>query len=440
MLPGRLWLVAAFACLAATAGFVAAAESSVVEAPSAVDPRVRPGATFEVEFPELPKTRSGKVSSIRVKIPSGYTPEKLFPLIAWMGGADGGSDPGPGAALVDAGKFICVGLPFPVGCNNPRQANMVGDFQAMWDYHQTMLEELERLIPNISPAFRVVAGFSNGAHTIAGYMALAEPNQPPGFTTYILAEGGNQGDFRHLAGRHVCVAWGELGRSNKPGSLQLAAAAEAAQLKVHRVLQPGVGHAFDPAAKAAVREWLQDAVIASLIAEAREALEKNSAAGRAAAKQLEVLAEGPEAESAFKEALAAADRAAEEEFRALEARLAGKPATANRTATAESLRVFLKSHGSPPERTTPQQRAALAGKCRKFVADWPGTTGERAALALLGTLGQTELDDALARLPANLTPDQRWLAAQQLRMMRKRWEGTPVAGFFDAAITRLERP
>jgi hypothetical protein len=386
----------------------------------------------------------------------------------------------------------------------------------MWDYHQTMLEELERLIPNISPAFRVVAGFSNGAHTIAGYMALAEPNQPPGFTTYILAEGGNQGDFRHLAGRHACVAWGELGRSNKPGSLQLAAAADAAQLKVHRVPQPGVGHAFDPAAKTAVREWLQDTVIASLIAEAREALEKKSAAGYAAAKQLAVLAEGTEAEAEFEEALAAAEATAEAEFRALEARLAGKPATANRTAAADSLRGFLKSHGgsepakaaramldelaqaeldtlmetlpadpkpaqrqaaavklrkfvttwpdaaatvtvrqtldawsdeawaelglSLPERTTPQQRAALAGKCRKFVADWPGSSGERAALALLGTLGQAKLDDALARLPANLTPDQGRLAAQQLRMMRKRWEATPAAGFFDAAITRLEQP
>jgi hypothetical protein len=95
---------------------------------------------------------------------------------------------------------------------------------------------------------------------------------------------------------------------------------------------------------------------------------------------------------------------------------------------------------SLPERTTPQQRAALAGKCRKFVADWPGSSGERAALALLGSLGQAELDDALARLPANLTPDQGRLAAQQLRMMRKRWEGTPAAGFFDAAITRLEQP
>lgn len=86
MRSARIWFAAAVACLAASAGLGFAAEAPVAEA-VAVDSRVKPGATFEVE---LPQTRSGKVSSIRVKIPSGYTREKLFPLIAWMGGGDGG--------------------------------------------------------------------------------------------------------------------------------------------------------------------------------------------------------------------------------------------------------------------------------------------------------------------------------------------------------------
>lgn len=99
---------------------------------------------------------------------------------------------------------------------------------------------------------------------------------------------------------------------------------------VTRVPQPGVGHAFEPAAKA------------------------------------------------------------EEEFRALEARMAGEPA--------------------------------------------------KGALDVLGSLGQAELDDALARLPEAATADQRRAAAQQLRMLQKRWEGTPAADHFAAAITRLEQP
>ncbi len=385
-----------------------------------------------------------------------------------MAGGDGGSDPGPATTLVDAGKFICVGLPFPMGCTNPRQANLVGNFPAMWAYHRTMLAELERLVPNISQRLRVVVGFSNGAHTIAGYMALPEPNLLPGFTTYILAEGGDQGDYRHLAGRHVCVAWGEVGRTNKTGSLQLAAAAEAAQMKVVRVPQPGVGHAFDNVGKTAARQWLQGTVIASLVAETVAMLEKGDPGGYAAAKQLEVLAEGTEVEATFKEALAAAEAEAAEEFRELEDRIAGLPAKGAQTAAAESLRAFLRTYAgsepakaaqvmidkiaqqelealleslpadpkppkrraaavklrkfaaiwpgsfaaatvrqtldtysdqaweelrlSPPERPTPQQITALVAKCRKFLAEWPGTTGQRAALEVLGTLGRAELE------------------------------------------------
>jgi hypothetical protein len=62
-------------------------------------------------------------------------------------------------------------------------------------------------------------------------------------------------------------------------------------------------------------------------------------------------------------------------------------------------------------------------KLRKFVASWPDAAAT-----------------ATARQTLDASSDQGRLAAQQLRMMRKRWEGTPAAGFFDAAITRLEQP
>ena len=127
------------------------------------DPRVRPGASFVVEFPDLQVDRQGRPAQMEVRIPGDYRADGVYPLIAWMTGGGGNFRAGGADQLVDTSRFVRVGLPFPKGANNPRQGNMVGDFPTMWAYHRQMLAKLEELVPNIHPRMRIAAGFSNGA-------------------------------------------------------------------------------------------------------------------------------------------------------------------------------------------------------------------------------------------------------------------------------------
>ena len=59
----------------------------------------------------MPKDRYDKLARMQVCIPKDYDPRKLYPLYAWMGGADGTS--GPDTTLVNPDLYIRIGLPFP---------------------------------------------------------------------------------------------------------------------------------------------------------------------------------------------------------------------------------------------------------------------------------------------------------------------------------------
>ena len=113
------------------------------------DPRVQPGASFTISFPELAKDRHGNETQIEVRIPTNYSPNRLVPLLAWMGGGDGDNKGRTSEALVDKTTFVRIGLPFPKGANNPGQSNMVGNFPVMWEYYKAILARLETTIPNI---------------------------------------------------------------------------------------------------------------------------------------------------------------------------------------------------------------------------------------------------------------------------------------------------
>ncbi len=188
-----LWAADGTATTAPTTGAASAPTTSTAPAgaPGKLDPRVKPGESFYLEFPDLPPTRYGKMTRMQVCIPKSYDPGKLYPLCAWMGGGDGTSD--ADGALVDVGRFIRIGVPFPKDANNPRQSNMVGHYPVIWQYQKTMLDELRRVVPNISPSVRIIGGFSNGGHTIAGNMQFPHTDMPDYFTIYVFADGGGVG-------------------------------------------------------------------------------------------------------------------------------------------------------------------------------------------------------------------------------------------------------
>lgn len=231
-------------------------------APGAADERVKPGATFFIEFPKLTVDRHGEPTKMQVRIPAGYDPAKKYPLIVWMGGSDGGNTTGSGPSLVDDTLFVCAGLPFPKGANNASQSNMVGDFKKIWAYHKPMLEELHRVVPNLDTRLRIVSGFSNGAHCIDGLLDDAR-DYTDWFNCFILVEGGGRaGRWPRKDNQFACVLWGEKSSNKQSGAGENGAhLAKRAKMTVMSEEMKGVGHAFAPEYQPKVREWIEKIVI-----------------------------------------------------------------------------------------------------------------------------------------------------------------------------------
>lgn len=226
------------------------------------DERVKPGAMFFLEFPDLAKDRHGELTKMQVRIPARYEAAKKYPLIIWMGGSDGGNTTGSCSALVEQDSFICAGLPFPKGASNPKQDNMVGDFKKIWKYHHTMLEALHRAVPNIDARLRIIGGFSNGAHCIDGLLDEAK-DYVNWFNVFVLVEGGGHaGHWPRKESQFACVLWGDKssGKALNLGENNVHLAKRAKMTLMSEEMK-GVGHEFPQPYQAKVREWIEKTVI-----------------------------------------------------------------------------------------------------------------------------------------------------------------------------------
>lgn len=210
---------------------------------TAADP-VRAGRTFVIEFPHLRPDRRGDVAKMRVRIPDTYRSDQPVPLFIWLGGGNGTSNYGAGVRIADPEKFVLIGLPYPQGANDRRQATMVGDFRRIWAYHQAMLHELGKQIPNIDPDNVSVGGFSNGAHCIDGYLKMTGPSKF--FNTFVIAEGGGYRSGRYgsaVRDKRVLVLWGDSSPHRSTG-YRLARKLHAAGMDVTRMEMSGTRHSF----------------------------------------------------------------------------------------------------------------------------------------------------------------------------------------------------
>lgn len=466
-----MFIIVLIACLA-----LPAARGWAQDQPAADlhgDPRVKPGASFFLEFPELPVDRHGDVSKMQVIIPKSYDTKKLFPMIAWMGGGDGGSGAG-GGAMIDPNIYVSVGMPFMKGATSQRQGNLVGDFPNMWKYHKHMLDELHRVVPNISPCLRVISGFSNGAHTTIGYMGLAQTDFPNYFTVYIPGDGSligyeMGGNFSHLAGRRLFVVWGEKS-PNKGGSTGLVAAATRSGMKVSTFEEPNGGHEFNEEAQQKAAAWLKDPVMTELLAQAIGAMEKSTTGPALArsfsiAKSVEVLAPGTPSEAKFGDLLAKMEATIKADFDKLKSRSDAAATLTEKKIAIDALKTFLHNYrlaavgddcrellsalGKPEfdkltaslakEMTAPQ-RLTAAAPIRKFAKDWELTAPGDDALTLLNSLAEKTLDELKAELPEKSTPAQRDAVVVKMRKFLTDWADTRTADHglqFLADIGRL---
>ena len=228
---------------------------------------VAPGASLKFDFPELTVDRHGALAACHVKLPAGYEAGKKYPLVAWLGGGEGGNN--PSGSFLPEGDFILVGLPYPKGANNPAQANMVGDYGKVWTYQRFMLDEIAKVIPNVDKSRSIIAGFSNGGHSIDGMLRLSSgPKLTDYFGIFIFADGGgtaysSKGNLPNLAGKFAYACWGGEKGSNKPATSQLPKALKAKGATVVGSEMAGVGHAFAESEHAKVAEWLEKVALAA---------------------------------------------------------------------------------------------------------------------------------------------------------------------------------
>ena len=229
--------------------------------------QVAPGAALRFDFPELTVDRKGALAACHLKLPAAYDAAKKYPVVVWLAGGEGSNQ--PSGAFLPAGDFIVVGLPYPKGANNPSQPNMVGDYAKVWTYHRFMLDEIAKVIPNVDKTRSIIAGFSNGGHSIDGMLRLSSgPKLTDYFGIFVFADGGgtvysSKGNLPNLAGKFAYACWGGEKGSNKPATSQLPKALKAKGATVVGSEMAGVGHAFAESEHAKVAEWLEKVALAT---------------------------------------------------------------------------------------------------------------------------------------------------------------------------------
>ena len=199
-----------------------------------------------------------------VRIPENYRPDRPVPLIVWLAGGDGNFGFNEAMSLVNKEDFVLAGMNYPRALPLPNTASRNGEIGAIWEVQQRMLVKLLDAVPNLDPRLRVIAGCSNGAHTIGGCLSQGMKSFCNFFNVYVLIEGGVSNNYLYpsLPGRYYYVAWGRAeGGSGDSFGMMLATTAKKAQMNVEAHGMDGVGHAFPPSEETRVKNWLYNVVI-----------------------------------------------------------------------------------------------------------------------------------------------------------------------------------
>lgn len=200
-----------------------------VDATDPVKTDLAPNADVDLQFPQLPdtfftmKTGTKVPPQLAARLPSNYSTDRKFPLFVFLAGGDGGdagkdSVGGPRTTIGDT-DYISVTLPLFKKSIDPHSTmadvispellaglppallGMVqkmpasgivtqGDYDVIRSSYAVMLQKLFETIPNIDPDRSVMAGFSNGAHTIGVLLAAKDPFVLQHFHSFCLIEGG----------------------------------------------------------------------------------------------------------------------------------------------------------------------------------------------------------------------------------------------------------
>src|SRR5512140_417910 len=236
-------------------------------------PRLVPGTTLTNIFPDMPQTffamqqKKNVPAQMTVYLPSNYDPAKKWPLLIWLNGGDGGDGTTLGVArgVTQGRDFICVSVPLfkaslaPVsGPKGPRPGFVMNasDGKVMWPHFRTMLERLEKLVPNIDLAHRVLGGFSNGAHATAALIDSSDGELTRIFSAFVVVEGaGKLEHYERLKAKPFLML--SSNAKSKPRAEQIVEAAKAAGARTTFLFEDVGKHDFPASAYPAVTRWLR---------------------------------------------------------------------------------------------------------------------------------------------------------------------------------------
>jgi predicted esterase len=236
-------------------------------------PKLIPGRTFAVQFPNLPPTfyavfqKTNVSAQMTVSLPTNFDPTRKFPLLIFLNGWDGGIGGNPGVArsLCEGRDFVCVSVPlfkasdFQVTKPNVPSAGFImgaEDGRQMWPGFKTMLTKLEEIVPNIDPAHRILGGFSNGAHATASLIDESDGEITRRFSAFLFVEGGGKLQHYELLKDKPFLMVSSNAKS-RPRAQQICDAAKAAGAKATLVVEDVGKHDFPTSAYPAVRQWLR---------------------------------------------------------------------------------------------------------------------------------------------------------------------------------------
>ncbi len=217
-----------------------------------------PGTTVSLPFPELGPMHDGLPAACGVSVPKTFHRERPVPLLVWLGGGKGTADPATAQGIVDFERFLVVALPYPEGKLPRLTAKDDGPIDAHWAFQRVMLERIQKLVPNVDPALRLVAGTSSGGHHIAygidrGWAGFADY-----FTHFIIHEGGAQplkDGFPGAKDKRLFVVYGEQTDSiSWRGWFNWQVMRSGARADIVGV--PGSAHGLDNAARQVIRRWI----------------------------------------------------------------------------------------------------------------------------------------------------------------------------------------
>lgn len=232
---------------------------------------------LEFDPDELPETLYTMITGdpagpvLTYCLPSGYSPDRTYPLVLYVPGNHGrrGGSIQNAMDIADGHDCVVASLPlFKAAVDRREVGNGLplgfGDFPTLSRAYGVMLQRLDEAVPNLDRSRSAMVGFSNGAIATALLVSCHDENILQRFHCFCLVDHGmfHLGDLhRALArDRRYLVLVGDqfdLGRDLKlrAGELMADAYGRVGVDIEYRVLE-GTGHELTRACKTDIGRWI----------------------------------------------------------------------------------------------------------------------------------------------------------------------------------------